>query len=154
MAEAAARFDPETTEAERAEADGGRHLTIDLTTHDAVNGHTPPDQIADHVRTRWPRCVFPFCTRSSCTADLDHCDPYEQDGPPGQTSTANLFPLCRRHHRMRTHRELRTGRRWTYRPTNPTQNEPPNALIWTSPTGLRYLVDRDGTRPWPDPDTT
>ena len=32
---------------------------------------------------------------------------------------------------------------------DPTQNEPPNAVIWTSPLGLRYLVDRDGTRPWP-----
>jgi hypothetical protein len=123
---------------------------IDLNTHDAVNGYTPPDRIADHVRARWPRCVFPYCTRSSRTADLDHCKPYEQDGPPGQTSTRNLFPLCRRHHRMKTHREMTTGNRWTYRPTDPTQNEPPNAVIWTSPLGLRYLVDRDGTRPWPD----
>ncbi|WP_447643988.1 DUF222 domain-containing protein [Nocardioides zeae] len=125
---------------------------IDLNEHDAVNGHTPPDRIADHVRTRWPRCVFPSCTRNSRTADLDHCEPYEQDGPPGQTSTRNLFPLCRRHHRMKTHRELRTGRRWTYRPTNPAAGEPPDALIWTSPMGLHYLVDRDGTRPWPEPD--
>ena len=122
---------------------------IDLNTHDAVNGYTPPDRIADHVRARWPRCVFPYCTRSSRTADLDHCKPYEQDGPPGQTSTRNLFPLCRRHHRMKTHREMATGKRWTYRPTDPTQNEPPNAVIWTSPMGLRYLVDRDGTIPWP-----
>ncbi|WP_447645403.1 hypothetical protein [Nocardioides zeae] len=53
---------------------------------------------------------------------------------------------------MKTHRELRTGRRWTYRPTDSTQHEPPNAVIWTSPMGLRYLVDRDGTRPWPEPD--
>ncbi|WP_447643772.1 hypothetical protein [Nocardioides zeae] len=30
VAEAAARFDPETTEAERAEADGGRYLRIEL----------------------------------------------------------------------------------------------------------------------------
>ncbi|GAB3068238.1 HNH endonuclease signature motif containing protein [Nocardioides zeae] len=122
---------------------------IDLTTEDAVNGYAPPDRIADHVRARWPRCVFPYCTRSSRTADLDHCDAYEQHGPLGQTSTRNLFPLCRRHHRMKTHRELRTGNRWTYRPTDPNAGEPPNAVIWTSPLGLRYLVDRDGTRPWP-----
>jgi hypothetical protein len=132
---------------------------IDLNTHDAVDGYTPPDRIADHVRARWPRCVFPYCTRSSRTADLDHCKPYEQDGPPGQTATRNLFPLCRRHHRMKTHPERRTGRRWTYRPTNPDDGEPPSAVIWTSPTGLRYLVDRDGTRPWPpepgqEPDDT
>ncbi|WP_447643143.1 DUF222 domain-containing protein [Nocardioides zeae] len=125
---------------------------VDLNAHDAVNGYTPPDRIADHVRTRWPRCVFPSCTRSSRTADLDHCEAYEQDGPPGQTSTRNLFPLCRRHHRMKTHREMRTDKRWTYRPTDPTAGEPPNALIWTSPMGRHYLVDRDGTRPWPPPE--
>ena len=123
---------------------------IDLNTDDAVNGYTPPDRIAEHVRARWPRCVFPYCTRSSRTADLDHCDPYQAQGPPGQTSTRNLFPLCRRHHRMKTHREMTTGNRWTYRPTDPARGEPPNAIIWTSPLGLRYLVDRDGTRPWTD----
>ena len=111
----------------------------------------PPDRIADHVRARWPRRVFPYCTRSSRTADLDHCKPYEQQGPPGQTSTRNLFPLCRRHHRMKTHREMTTGNRWTYRPTDPARGEPPHAVIWTSPMGLRYLVDRDGTPPWPPP---
>ncbi|MDR6212071.1 hypothetical protein QE364_003802, partial [Nocardioides zeae] len=126
---------------------------IDLNQHDAVNGYTPPDRIADHVKARWPRCVFPYCTRSSRTADLDHCTRHGENGPPGQTSTRNLYPLCRRHHRMKTHRELRTGRRWTYRPTHPDNGEPPNALIWTSPTGLRYLVDRDGTQLWP-PTTT
>jgi hypothetical protein len=125
---------------------------IDLTTDAAVDGYSPPDRIAEHVRARWPRCVFPYCTRSSRTADLDHCDAYEQQGPPGQTSTRNLFPLCRRHHRMKTHREMATRKRWVYRPTDPTQNEPPNAVIWTSPLGLRYLVDRDGTHPWPPPE--
>ncbi|MDQ1105570.1 HNH endonuclease signature motif containing protein [Nocardioides zeae] len=125
---------------------------IDLNLDDAGNGYTPPDRIADHVRVRWPRCVFPYCTRSSRTADLDHCQAYEENGPPGQTSTANLFPLCRRHHRMKTHREMKTGKRWTYRPTHPDTGEPPNALIWTSPHGQTYLVDRDGTRPWPPPD--
>ncbi|WZH53491.1 MAG: DUF222 domain-containing protein [Nocardioides alkalitolerans] len=125
---------------------------IDLNTDDAVNGYTPPDRIAEHVRARWPRCVFPYCTRSSRTADLDHCDPYQAQGPPGQTSTRNLFPLCRRHHRMKTHREMATGKRWTYRPTDPTRGEPPHAVIWTSPLGLRYLVDHDGTRPWPPPE--
>ena len=125
---------------------------IDLTTDDAVDGYTPPDRIADHVRTRWPRCVFPYCTRSSRTADLDHCKPYDQNGPPGQTSARNHFPLCRRHHRMKTHREMTTGNRWTYRPTDPDHGEPPRAVIWTSPLGLRYLVDRHGTHPWPPPD--
>ncbi|HEY1134929.1 MAG TPA: hypothetical protein VGE77_10150 [Nocardioides sp.] len=52
---------------------------------------------------------------------------------------------------MKTHPELATGRRWTYRPTESDRGEPPRALLWTSPTGLTYLVDRVGTRPWPPP---
>ncbi|HEY1135147.1 MAG TPA: DUF222 domain-containing protein [Nocardioides sp.] len=119
----------------------------------AVDGYRPTERIADHVRLRWPRCVFPYCTRSARASDLDHRNAY---GPStargtGQTSTSNLYPLCRRHHRMKTHPELATGRRWTYRPTDPARGEPPDALHWTSPTGLTYVVDPDGSRPWPPP---
>ncbi|HEY1135425.1 MAG TPA: DUF222 domain-containing protein [Nocardioides sp.] len=124
----------------------------------AVDGYRPTERIADHVRLRWPRCVFPYCTRSARASDLDHRNAYDPTTAcgMGQTSTTNLYPLCRRHHRMKTHPELATGRRWSYRPTDPEQGEPPGVLLWTSPTGLTYLVDRDGTRPWsrpaPDPD--
>ncbi|MGK2874489.1 MAG: HNH endonuclease signature motif containing protein, partial [Nocardioides sp.] len=55
--------------------------------------------------------------------DLDHVVPYDPDGPPGQTSTTNLRPLCRTHHRVKTH----TG--WT-----PTDTD---TLTWTSPRGFR-----------------
>ncbi|HEY1134414.1 MAG TPA: DUF222 domain-containing protein [Nocardioides sp.] len=119
----------------------------------AVDGYRPTERIADHVRLRWPRCVFPYCTRSARASDLDHRNAYNPSTArgTGQTSTSNLYPLCRRHHRMKTHPELATGRRWTYRPSDPEQGEPPGALIWTSPSGLTYLVDPDGTRPWPPP---
>ncbi|HEY1133091.1 MAG TPA: DUF222 domain-containing protein [Nocardioides sp.] len=121
----------------------------------AVDGYRPTERIADHVRLRWPRCVFPFCTRSARASDLDHRNAYDPTAlrGAGQTSTTNLYPLCRRHHRMKTHPELATGRRWTYRPTDPDRGEPPGALHWTSPTGLTYVVDPDGTRPWPPPGT-
>jgi hypothetical protein len=33
--------------------------------------------------------------------DLDHIDSYNKHGPPGQTTPANLAPLCRRHHRAK-----------------------------------------------------
>ncbi|HEY1133799.1 MAG TPA: DUF222 domain-containing protein [Nocardioides sp.] len=119
----------------------------------AVDGYRPTERIANHVRLRWPRCVFPFCTRSARASDLDHRNAYDPTAAcgTGQTSTTNLYPLCRRHHRMKTHPELTTGRRWTYRPTDPERGEPPGALHWTSPTGLTYVVDPDGTRPWPPP---
>ncbi|HEY1135241.1 MAG TPA: DUF222 domain-containing protein [Nocardioides sp.] len=117
----------------------------------AVDGYRPTERIADHVRLRWPRCVFPYCTRSARTADLDHRHAYDATASRGmgQTSTMNLYPLCRRHHRMKTHPELATGRRWAYRPTDSERGEPPGALLWTSPTGLTYVVDPGGTRPWP-----
>ncbi|HEY1134845.1 MAG TPA: DUF222 domain-containing protein [Nocardioides sp.] len=120
----------------------------------AVDGYRPTERIADHVRLRWPRCVFPHCTRSARASDLDHRNAYDPSTArgTGQTSTSNLYPLCRRHHRMKTHPEFATGRRWTYRPTDPDRGEPPGAVIWTSPTGLSYVVDPDGTRPWPPPD--
>ncbi|PID52956.1 MAG: hypothetical protein CSB46_10955, partial [Micrococcales bacterium] len=47
-----------------------------------------------------------------------------------------LYPLCRRHHILRTHRA------WTYEPDPET-----HGLIWTSPTGNTYHVDRYTTYP-------
>jgi hypothetical protein len=48
-------------------------------------------------------CVFPGCTRGARGGDLDHIRSYDDGGPPGQTSLANLAPLCRTHHRLKTH---------------------------------------------------
>ncbi|QYJ04111.1 HNH endonuclease [Nocardioides panacisoli] len=56
--------------------------------------------------------------------------PYD-DG--GATASSNLAPLCRRHHRTKTH----AG--WRYAVLTPGTYE------WTSPRGDRWLVDRDGT---------
>ncbi|PIE27052.1 MAG: hypothetical protein CSA58_06290, partial [Micrococcales bacterium] len=52
----------------------------------------------------------------------------------GSTTSSNLFPLCRRHHRAKTHRN------WQYRPDPHEQ-----AIIWTSPAGYVYRVDRYAT---------
>ena len=71
-------------------------------------------------------CVFPSCTRDSRHADLDHIDPYvplDDGGPPGQTRLGNLAPLCRTHHRLKTH----TG--WTY------IRLADNHYLWTTPAG-------------------
>ena len=78
----------------------------------------------DLVILRDPTCVFPHCQRDSRGCDLDHIDPYDDTGPPGQTRPANLAPLCRRHHRAKT-----TGR-WQYR------RLPDGTYDWTGP-GLR-----------------
>ena len=62
-------------------------------------------------------------------------DPTVGDGQrqPGPTTTANLAPLCRRHHRLKTH----TG--WSY-----TVLEP-GSFLWSSPQGYQFLRDHDGT---------
>jgi uncharacterized protein DUF222 len=43
-------------------------------------------------------CVFPTCTTPAVSADKDHAVP----PPAGPTTGANLWSLCRRHHRMKT----------------------------------------------------
>lgn len=69
-----------------------------------------------------PTCVFPNCSRPSRGGDLDHIVPW----PLGPTTTSNLAPLCRGHHRLKTHGG------WTYNRTAPT------SFVWTSPTGRTY----------------
>jgi hypothetical protein len=43
-------------------------------------------------------CAFPTCTAPAVNADKDHQVPH----PRGPTTGANLWDLCRRHHRMKT----------------------------------------------------
>jgi len=122
---------------------------IDLRDQVAVDAYEIPDRIAERVRLTRPTCVFPHCTRPARGCDLDHVDEYVRacdGGPPGQTSTANLAPLCRRHHRVKTHPSL-TGagpeRRWRYRRLLD------GSFVWTSPHDQQYLVDPHGTIPLP-----
>jgi hypothetical protein len=104
---------------------------LDLARPDAIDGHDPPGWMADLVRLRDRHCVFPGCCRASRDCDLDHIEPYvplDEDGPPGQTNPDNLAPLCRRHHRAKTHT------RWHY------ARLPDGTYHWTSPLGRTYAV--------------
>jgi hypothetical protein len=104
---------------------------LDLARPDAVDGHDPPEWMADLVRLRDRHCVFPGCRRRSRACDLDHIDPYvplDEGGPPGQTHPGNLAPLCRRHHRAKTHVA------WAY------ARLPDGSYHWASPLGRRYTV--------------
>ena len=116
----------------------GTHLVvkpvIDLNDAVAVEAYEIPDRIRERVTLRHPTCVFPWCHQPSYRTDLDHRIPYDTTGPPGQTSTYNLTPLCRRHHR------LKTFTRWRYRP-----GDQPGCYVWISPHGLRLLRDHTGT---------
>ncbi len=83
------------------------------------------------VVLRDAHCVFPGCRRDSRTCDLDHITEYlpmEDGGPPGQTRPGNLAPLCRTHHRVKTHTA------WHYKRLDDGSYE------WTAPTGHQYRV--------------
>ena len=119
---------------------------IDLADQIAVDSYEIPDRISQRVKLKRPTCVFPHCTRTSARVDLDHIDEYvppDQGGPPGQTATDRLAPLCRRHHRAKTHPSpvstSSTTIAWDYRQLTPT------TWLWTSPHGIRFLVHPDGT---------
>jgi hypothetical protein len=75
--------------------------------------------------------------------DLDHIEPYDPLGPPGQTTTGNLAPLGRFPHRVKTH-----GRGWNVRRLDR------KTLEWQTPHGFTFHVDPTGTHrvpPTPDP---
>ena len=119
---------------------------IDLADQIAVDSYEIPDRISARVKLKRPTCVFPHCTRTSTRTDLDHIDEYvppDQGGPPGQTATDTLAPLCRRHHRAKTHPSpvstSSTTVRWDYVQLTPT------TWLWTSPHDIRFLVHPDGT---------
>lgn len=100
---------------------------IDLAAELHHDGYEPtPAQHEQAILTN-PTCVFPGCSRQSRGCDLDHVEAW----PLGPTTSTNLAPLCRGHHRLKTHGG------WTYQRTGPT------TFRWTSPTGRRY----DGGNP-------
>ena len=122
---------------------------IDLHQHLETDGYRPTERIRDHVIARDRTCVFPWCGRNARACDLDHVIPFDHDAPadgrthPGPTSTDNLAPLCRRHHRLKTHG------RWSYTMTQP------GVFVWTSPHGHTFRRDHTGSRQLdhPDPDS-
>ncbi len=105
----------------------------DLTAHHHVEAYEIPDRLRDQVDARDVHCVFPYCQRRAERCDHDHIDPHDPDGAGGATCTDNIAPLCRRHHRAKTHG------RWRYRRIHATGYE------WTTPHGYRIVRDHHGT---------
>lgn len=90
--------------------------------------YRPSRALADFVRCRALRCMFPGCNRSAYRCDLDHLLPW----PAGATHPGNLGPLCREHHLVKTFGG------WT--PVGHSDG----GISWTAPTGHVYL-SRPGT---------
>lgn len=112
-----------------------RDLTATCDDH-GIRAHTTyTPSVRDRlILTRRDRtCVHPHCTRPARLCDCDHIRPFDDDGPT--CPTCNLAPLCRHHHRLKTH----AG--WRY-----WMLGPPGTYLWADPHGLLYLRTRHGTR--------
>jgi hypothetical protein len=93
--------------------------------------YSPPAALADHVRARDRRCIFPGCMRAAKNCDIDHRIPY----PEGPTSADNLACLCRHHHRLKHEGAWVLDKRG-------------DQYVWTSPTGAEYLGSTGGVVGW------
>ncbi|MCL8027569.1 HNH endonuclease signature motif containing protein [Nocardioides bruguierae] len=108
---------------------------IDQRTQRHAEAYEFPDRLKEQVRLAEPTCVFPWCRRPSRRADIDHVEPHAHGAG---TSTDNAAPLCRRHHRAKTH----LG--WRYERALSSQGIA-TGWRWTSHDGLDYLVTPAGT---------
>ena len=106
---------------------------VDLNTSVSVNGYEHPESVRDRTHLRTVGDVFPHAQTISRKVDLDHPEPYDASGPPGQTGDHNAGPLGRRHHRAKTHLAYRTRQLGLAR------------YLWRSPHGRERLVDATGT---------
>ncbi|WP_202539481.1 MULTISPECIES: HNH endonuclease signature motif containing protein [unclassified Streptomyces] len=102
----------------------GQLIKADATTY------RPTAETARHVRARDRECAFPSCHMPAQRCDVDHVIPFDHEHPErgGPTVPDNLQPLCRRHHRLKTH-----AKGWTV-----TRSPSTGTTTWTTPTGHTY----------------
>ncbi len=110
---------------------------IDLNEHIDVEAYEIRGRLREQTILTHPTCVFPWCTQPARAlepdehdADCDHRVPYAK---VQHSCSCNTAPLCRRHHRAKTHGG------WSY-----TALER-GTYVWTSPHGYQYLRDHHGT---------
>jgi len=107
---------------------------IDLRDRISVDAYEVPDRLRERIRLTHPVTLFPWSNHHTTpSTDLDHIVPYDDTGPPGQTSSDNLTPLSRFQHRLKTFGGWMPVRLST------------GGIEWTSPRGNRYRVDHTGT---------
>ncbi|PIB04999.1 HNH endonuclease [Streptomyces sp. HG99] len=97
--------------------------------------YRPTADAERQVIARDQYCAFPSCRMPAHRCDVDHVRPFDHERPEagGLTVPENLQPLCRRHHRLKTHhpgwkvaRDPRTGiARWTSPTGHTYSNAPP-----------------------------
>ena len=104
---------------------------IDLEDLVHVEAYEVPDRLQEQAQLRDHSCVFPWCSAPARACDCDHVIAHGDGGP---TCSCNLAPLCRRHHRLKTHAT------WTYTSVSP------GTYLWSSPHGYQFLREHHGTR--------
>jgi hypothetical protein len=100
---------------------------IDLNEEITTDAYTPTPRQREQARLRYPECPFPYCHRPSWRTDKKADTDHIVEWPKGATTSSNLAPPCRQHHRLKTFTD------WTY------QRVPGVGWVWTSPLGHRHI---------------
>ena len=108
------------------------HPVYDPADTAAIDNYEIPVALRRAQSIKNPASVFPF-SPSTSRMDLDHTAAYEPDGPPGQTSMANLGPLTRSEHRAKTVGGWRA------------KQPDPGLYVWRSPEGEIVITTNQGT---------
>ncbi|RJN33046.1 HNH endonuclease signature motif containing protein [Nesterenkonia natronophila] len=87
-------------------------------------GRYPPQRLRDALIFRDGACQAPGCTLAAERCDIDHQQPWHTGG---ETTAENLWALCRRHHRMKSHGHLSPPRRHI-----PAKSPPRSGMIMAS----------------------
>lgn len=88
-----------------------------------TTSYRPTRRLDDHIAARDETCSFRHCDQPAELCDTEHAVPYDKGG---LTDEYNCAPMCRRHHRLKTH-----GGWQVIRARDGT-------VTWTSPLGLTY----------------
>ncbi|MCD5352405.1 HNH endonuclease signature motif containing protein [Kineosporia mesophila] len=92
--------------------------------------YKPRQSVIDQVVGRFQTCVHPGCGRDAAQCDVDHAIPFAKGG---KSCPCNLVPLCRAHHRLKTHGG------WAMRLTRPDEPYPAGSIEWRSRLGQRRI---------------
>ncbi|MDM7855896.1 HNH endonuclease signature motif containing protein [Cellulomonas alba] len=116
-------------------------------------GYRPGARLRRFVLVRDQVCAFAGCGMPAWRCDLDHALPFDSSDPDaGPTCACNLRPLCRRHHRLKTHfgwsvaHDPETGITATTSPTGFTYLRPSPTLLMTTDQRPGPRVPRRETR--------
>ena len=114
---------------------------VDLADHQHAEAYEVPERLKEHAGLRDGACVFPWCHRAADRSDCDHIIPWRPEARGGPTCTCNLAPLCRFHHRAKTHADNHIGNAytwWNY------ESLGEGKYLWKGPKGSRLLRTNHG----------